>query len=132
MRRGRLLKLVMLLLRRGGSVLDWRRAVEQRRRRNLRREWEERDGGRRRDNWEDWDDSDGDLRGWGRGGRRGVRLLAVSVIAPSNMVGSDWLRQRGHKFHAPRLGLPVDELLLFALLLFCMEAGKEDVQLSGQ
>lgn len=27
-------------------------------------------------------------------------LLAVSVIAPGDVIGSDWLSERGHKFHA--------------------------------
>lgn len=93
----------MLLLWRGGSVLGWRGAVEcccSCSDRRCKRKG--RDRGRCGDNWDHWDDGNGDLGRWKRGGRRGGRLmglLPVAVIIPSDVVASDRLRQRGHKFH---------------------------------
>lgn len=124
-RRGRLL---LLQLWRGGSVLGWRGVVERCRcRHNRRCKRKGRDRGRCCDNWNHWDDSNGDLRRWERGGRRGGRLvwlLTVTVIVPSVVVSSHWLRQWGHKFDMLWLRLSVDELLLFALLFFCKKGDR--------
>lgn len=94
-RRGRLLLLLHLLqlLRRGGRVIDLWEGVERRRRRRDRRgEREGRDRRRRGDDRNHRDDGDGDLRRK-RGGRRLVGLLMKPIVAPSDVVGSDWLRQ---------------------------------------
>lgn len=104
----------------GRGVLDGRRAGERRRRRGRdgRGQRELRDRGRRRDHRHHGDDGDGDLLGLEGRERRGggvVLRLAVSVIAPGDVVGSDWLRQRGHQLQVPRLRLLLDEL--FVLLL---------------
>lgn len=132
MARGWLLLLrlrLFLLLRRGGGVLDWWGATECCRCScNRRWEWKGWDRGCGSNNWDHWNDSNGDLRGRERGqqrGRRVVRLLTVSIITPSDMVGSDCQGRRGNKLHTSGLCLPVDELLLFALLFLCK---KQDAQ----
>lgn len=83
------------MLRRGGRVLGWRGAVDRcRRRGDGCRKRERRDRGRGGDDGDHGDDGDGDLRRRERG-RRGdggeVELLAVRVIAPGDVVGSDRL-----------------------------------------
>lgn len=92
-RRGRLLLHLLQLFRRRGRVIDLREAVERRCRCcNRRREREGRDRWRRGDNWNHWDDGNGDRR-WKRGGRRLMGLLMKPIITPSDVVCSDWLRQ---------------------------------------
>lgn len=121
--RGHQMRRCCLRLRRGGNVLFLKRrgTVERRCRRSDRRwKWKRWwDRGRRIDNWNHGDDSKGHLRRWERRwwvGRRVMRLLTVSIFTPGDMVGSDWLGW-SHNFHTPGLDLPVDELLLFALII---------------
>lgn len=92
-RRGRLLLHLLQLFRGGGRVIDLWEGVERRCRcRDRRGEREGRDRWRRSDNWNHWDDGNGDLR-WKRGGRRLMGLLMKPIVAPSDVVRSDWLRQ---------------------------------------
>lgn len=98
-------------LRGRGGVLGRRGAVQRRGGRcDGRGEREGRDRGRGGDHGHHGDDGDRDLRrregreregGWlVRRQRLLLLLLAVSVIAPGDVIGSDWLSERGHKFHA--------------------------------
>lgn len=130
-RRGRLLLHLLQLFWRRGRVIDLREGVERRRCCcNRRREREGRDRWRRSDNWNHWDDGNGDLR-WKRGGRRLMGLVMKPIISPSDVVCSDWLRQWGHKFHTFCLCLPVDEVLLFPLLFLCKKCKKMQNEVIG-